>query len=197
MELKIINNRRLESFCSHDERSSPAALAPVAHEDERQSSVYERGFHPPVIRVAVVGPRTDSERRQKLIDITKQFETAFDFEFLKIDEGPNPPDCPGEVLRVCFRGDADPEADVDIETGDGIALLLAAIASRAIPEASKVERIVVDTKVCHLGGIWSPLFPKLHEIEFRTNCVNVFPHTFAGVHEGDSSWSSKRSGGAR
>jgi hypothetical protein len=111
--------------------------ASAAQEDERVPCAFRSVGDDYVFKVAVVGPRADSQRRQKLIVLAEQFESSLEFEFLNVDEGPEPEGThvsifcgvppPSEwgpnVLRVCFRGDADREAEVeiDLQTGEGIA----------------------------------------------------------------------------
>jgi hypothetical protein len=128
-------------------KSRPEAVSSSAHEGERVQPAFNNGADGAFFKVAVVGPRADSDRRRKLIVLAEQFESFIDFEFLNVDEGPEPEgtsaalfcgvpppsDWKAKVVRVCFRGDADRDADVeiDVRTGEGIGLALAAAVTRA------------------------------------------------------------------
>jgi hypothetical protein len=200
-------------------------------------SCFECGFRRPkdsaVFKVVVVGDSKDRWRRLCLIEWAERFECGVSFEFLEMEAEAEcevivPEETNGALIcggryrlsplqsnrtvRIGFVGAevaADSEVMVDLRTGGGVGLALAALIGRSRDsseftfadmgrelrlssdaqngvnvfgraEAAQTIRIVVEDNCRFIGGIWSPLFPRVTEISLPPDC-KLSPRTFAGL----------------
>jgi hypothetical protein len=181
----------------------------------------------------VVGDSKDRWRRLCLIEWAERFECKVISEFLEMEaEG----ECevivpeetngalicgcghhlyplePKDTIRIGFVGGemaAENEVTMDLRTGSGVGLALAALFGRSRgsskfifadggrelrligsalnganvfgrAEAAQTIRIIAEDDCPYIGGIWSPLFPPVTEISLRPGCT-LSPRTFAGL----------------
>jgi hypothetical protein len=123
---------------------------------------------------------------------------------------PPPPNWMGACLSVALATDQRGVVSVDLATGSGVGLALATIVATArgtdrfrfrdggrtlqldgeaawgvnicnCSEAARTVRIVIASSVTCVGGIWSPLLPKVKEIVLHDARTELYPRTFAGL----------------
>jgi hypothetical protein len=119
---------------------------------------------------------------------------------------------PKKTVRIVFVGAevvSESEVRVDLRTGDGVGLALAALVGRSRgssdftfaeggrelrlsgsawngvnvfrrAESAQTIRIVIGDNIEYVGGIWTPLFPRVTEISLASDCI-LDPRTFAGL----------------
>jgi hypothetical protein len=125
------------------------SLTPSAESGDSQSTPSQFTSGRGAVKIAVIGPPGDSERRRSLIGWGERSDCAVEFEFREMDAGKLPKNADGGFycgmplpeeqrgskggrwLTIAFSPEHNADVTVDLRTGEGIGLALAAVVSSA------------------------------------------------------------------